>query len=72
MYYLCTTFYGTSGSPVFNDHWELVGMHHWGNDRLDPPALTDRGLRVQNANRGIALSSICNAIATEAIGAKGP
>ncbi|MCP5051593.1 MAG: trypsin-like peptidase domain-containing protein [bacterium] len=23
---------GSSGSPVFNDHWEVVGIHHAGGD----------------------------------------
>jgi endonuclease G, mitochondrial len=38
LHYLTDTAPGSSGSPVFNDQWELVGLHHSG-----VPARDDRG-----------------------------
>ena len=36
---------GSSGSPVFNIHWELVGLHHWGRKERDGTA-TNEGVRI--------------------------
>lgn len=30
LHYEADTLRGSSGSPVYNDHWELVGLHHCG------------------------------------------
>lgn len=30
LHYVTDTAYGSSGSPVFNDQWEVVGLHHSG------------------------------------------
>ena len=38
LHYLTDTAPGSSGSPVFNDQWELVGLHHSG-----VPARDERG-----------------------------
>jgi len=34
--YLTSTLGGSSGSPVFNDNWEIVGLHHAGGMMLEP------------------------------------
>ena len=30
LHYLADTNPGSSGSPVFNDQWEVIALHHWG------------------------------------------
>ncbi len=37
--YLTATEPGSSGSPVLNDHFEVVGIHHSGGDLLEPDTL---------------------------------
>jgi Trypsin-like peptidase domain len=49
---------GSSGSPVFNQDWELVALHHAGSKQL--PSLSGEG--VQEANEGIWMSSIISAL----------
>jgi endonuclease G, mitochondrial len=70
LHYLTDTAPGSSGSPVFNDQWELVGLHHSG-----VPARDDQGniLTIDNkiwqpnlgesrikwlANEGVRISKI--------------
>lgn len=46
---------GSSGSPVFNDEWEVIALHHYGSPfraRVDNPAISVAG------NEGIRASSI--------------
>jgi S1-C subfamily serine protease len=53
--YRTPTEHGSSGSPVFNDNWEIIGIHHAGGDDmplLDPPGQTGK------ANEGILISAI--------------
>lgn len=55
--YGADTLKGSSGSPVFNDDWEVVALHHWGSPSralLDPAA----GEPPKNGNEGIRISSI--------------
>ncbi len=35
LHYRTPTEYGSSGSPVFNDQWELIGLHHGSNERME-------------------------------------
>lgn len=51
--YVTSTNPGSSGSPVFNDGWEVVGLHHAGGDLPEPT--TNRRYR---RNEGILLSRI--------------
>lgn len=51
LHYLTDTEPGSSGSPVFNDHWEAVALHHSGI-----PDPVKKGAWV--ANEGIRISSI--------------
>ncbi len=41
LHYRAPTDPGSSGSPVFNDQWQLIGVHHAGG--FDVPRLNNRG-----------------------------
>ncbi len=47
---------GSSGAPVFNDHWEMVALHHYG----EPLLAIEAGVTLTNAslNEGIRVSAI--------------
>ncbi|QHI97412.1 DNA/RNA endonuclease [Xylophilus rhododendri] len=47
---------GSSGSPVFNDDWQLVALHHWGEPFTDRSTFGDQVPR--NVNEGIRISAI--------------
>ncbi|HEX2913603.1 MAG TPA: serine protease [Chloroflexia bacterium] len=51
--YLTSTEYGSSGSPVFNDYWQLIALH---SQRVQDPSITDR--KVWYRNRGIKMNAI--------------
>ncbi len=51
--YVTSTFNGSSGSPVFNDDWEVVALHHAGGD-IPEPTTQRRYFR----NEGILVESI--------------
>ena len=36
MQYVTSTLNGSSGSPVFNDGWEVVALHHAGGNIPEP------------------------------------
>ena len=46
---------GSSGSPVFNDDWQLVALHHWGEPYRDA-GTGDQPLR--KVNEGIRISAL--------------
>lgn len=50
---------GSSGSPVFNDEWDLVAVHHAGSPEME--RLDDSG-DVHEANQGVRLSAIVEAL----------
>lgn len=52
--YTSDTRRGSSGSPVFNDQWEMVGLHHAGIPDPDAP----RGGDASTANEGARVSRI--------------
>ncbi len=49
---------GSSGSPVFNDEWDLVGVHHAGSAEM--PRLDGSG--AHEANQGVRLTAILAAL----------
>lgn len=61
MHYRTPTENGSSGSPVFNKQWKLVGLHHKGDSRM--PKL--HGTGVYEANEGIRISAIIEALAAK-------
>lgn len=55
LHYRAPTRPGSSGSPVFDGQWRLVGIHHGG--RRDMPRIDDPSVRYE-ANEGFLLSAI--------------
>ena len=55
IHYRSPTEPGNSGSPIFNDDWELIGIHHAGSKRMR--RLDDPSKRYE-ANEGIPLPAI--------------
>jgi S1-C subfamily serine protease len=55
IHYRSPTDPGSSGSPLFNDQWEVLGIHHAGLD--DMPRLDDPN-KTYPANEGIPLKAI--------------
>ncbi|MFL5354389.1 DNA/RNA non-specific endonuclease [Archangium sp.] len=57
LHYMADTLPGSSGSPVFNDQWELVALHHWGEPFREVTLPT--GAQVsKDLNEGIRISAI--------------
>jgi S1-C subfamily serine protease len=50
---------GSSGSPVFNDEWDLVAVHHAGSPEMER---LDGSGEVHEANQGVRLSAITVAL----------
>ena len=55
LHYRSPTEGGSSGSPVFNNDWKLIGLHHAGGNSV--PALNNEG-GTYPANEGITLDAI--------------
>jgi len=55
--YLADTEPGSSGSPVFNNEWEAIALHHWGGPHLETTAIDGRRLQSE-VNEGIRISAI--------------
>lgn len=55
LYYTTDTMKGSSGSPVLNDRWEVIGLHHaYGG------TMTDRKGNLRHVNEGILIEEIMN------------
>ncbi len=73
-YYNTDTDEGSSGAPVFNKHWKVVAIHHYGqNEKDDSNFQTLRGGVMVNAqkeqaytNRGILISYVLTDIQQKA------
>ncbi len=61
IHYRTPTEGGSSGSPVFNQQWDLIGLHHAGSDEM--PCLNGKPGTYQ-ANEGIWIQAIRNQIFT--------
>jgi endonuclease G, mitochondrial len=57
LHYLADTEPGASGSPVYNDLFQVVALHHWGGPYRQIVDGSD-GLLDKNVNEGIRISSI--------------
>jgi endonuclease G, mitochondrial len=56
LHYIADTEGGASGSPVFNDAWQVIALHHWGGPHREVSA-DGRPLRM-DVNEGIRISAI--------------
>ena len=56
LHYIADTEGGSSGSPVFNNHWQVIALHHWGEAFH---AAVGRGnFTPSQVNEGIRISQI--------------
>jgi endonuclease G len=61
LFYIADTEGGSSGSPVFNNEWQAIALHHWGGPSKD--FTDDTGKKVpQQVNEGIRASRIVTEI----------
>ena len=60
LHYRSPTEPGSSGSPVFNDEWELVALHHAGLEKMRK---LDGSGETYRANEGVLISAIREAFA---------
>ncbi|HYG52460.1 MAG TPA: DNA/RNA non-specific endonuclease [Flavobacteriales bacterium] len=57
--YETDTEHGSSGAPVFNDDWDLVALHHYGEPFLEKK--DEDGVEINNnVNEGVRISYIYN------------
>lgn len=66
LHYRAPTEPGSSGSPVWNERWELVAVHHAGGDRM--LRLTG-DLSFYSANEGVSILAILTTLGLRAAGA---
>ena len=64
IHYRSPTEGGSSGSPLFNQVWQLIGLHHAGGTEM--PRLNGQGGRYE-ANEGLWIESIREAITSGAV-----
>jgi V8-like Glu-specific endopeptidase len=57
LHYVADTEPGSSGSPVFNDEWETVALHHWGEPHREKAGPDGKTLSSM-VNEGIRISAI--------------
>jgi endonuclease G, mitochondrial len=62
LHYIADTEGGSSGSPVFNDAWQVVALHHWGSPHREVAA--DGRTLQTNVNEGIRISAIVTELQT--------
>ena len=61
LHYLADTEKGSSGSPVCNNDWEPIALHHWGEPWLELNNGFGKPLR-RDVNEGIRISAIVKAL----------
>jgi endonuclease G len=57
LHYIADTEPGSSGSPVFNNDWETIALHHWGGPYHEVKTPDGRPLN-REINEGIRISAI--------------
>ncbi len=55
--YETDTDHGSSGAPVFNDDWDLIALHHWGEPFLERTDAAGQPFAA-NVNEGVRISAI--------------
>lgn len=68
LFYETDTLEGSSGSPVFNDLWDVVALHHYGEASQD--VVLPGGTKTRDVNEGIRVSSIYDDL-SEKVGSLG-
>ena len=63
LHYEADTEGGSSGSPVLNDAWETVALHHWGEPHLETRTLDGAVIPV-TVNEGVRVSRIVEELRT--------
>ncbi len=61
LHYIADTEKGSSGSPVCNNDWEPIALHHWGGPGLELFSINGQPLR-RDINEGIRISAIVRAL----------
>ena len=61
LHYVADTLPGSSGSPVFNDQWEVIALHHWGEPYTVATRPDGRAVK-RNVNEGVRISAIARAL----------
>ncbi|MEL6104051.1 MAG: DNA/RNA non-specific endonuclease [Pseudomonadota bacterium] len=56
LHYLADTEPGSSGSPVFNNRWQVIALHHWGEIKEPDPKRDE--FSADAVNEGIRISAI--------------
>ncbi len=62
LYYTTDTKGGSSGSPVFNNNWKVVAIHHAGKRKEDGGLTIDNSGTKEGANRGVLVRDILKLI----------
>jgi endonuclease G len=57
LHYVADTEQGSSGSPVFNNEWEAIALHHWGGPWREVMSTKGKALATE-INEGIRISAI--------------
>jgi endonuclease G, mitochondrial len=61
LHYVADTQQGSSGSPVFNNHWEIIALHHWAGPFRETVGVDGLPL-MPRINEGIRISAIVKAL----------
>ena len=61
LHYFADTSPGSSGSPVFNDQWEVIALHHWGEPHREIAMPDGKPLR-KDVNEGIRITALVAAL----------
>lgn len=69
LFYETDTLEGSSGSPVFNDLWDVVALHHYGEANED--VVLPGGTTTRSVNEGIRVSSIYDDLSARIDGVSG-
>ncbi len=61
LHYVADTEQGSSGSPVFNNEWQAIALHHWGGPWREVMGVDGQPLS-REVNEGIRISAIVGAL----------